>query len=117
MPSTDYQFFSAFATEFCTRFPAVAVDGSYYDLPGITVYHTHTQALPEKGRLEINLTTPEATDEFEWTVELTLKDKRTERFIHLILRCDGSVVETYGKTVIPLTPARSAEIQTLLRQL
>ncbi|HUC87480.1 MAG TPA: hypothetical protein VMR75_04180 [Candidatus Saccharimonadales bacterium] len=117
MSTSDYDYFSGFAHSFSSRFPAVAVDGDYYDLPGTTVYHTYTQALPGKGRLEVNLTTPEAAAAFEWTIEITLNDKAAGRFIHIIARRDNSVVETYGKTVIPLTPSRSAEIQALLASL
>jgi hypothetical protein len=113
MSKADYDYFSDFTAHFIRQFPPVAVDGAYYDLPDTTVYHTHTRPLAAKGRLEVNVVTPEAADAFEWTTEITLNDKATGRFIHLIIRRDGSVVETYGKTVIELTPARSTELHTI----
>lgn len=117
MPTADYDYFSRFAAEFAAVFPPAPVDGDYYDLPGTTVYHTHTRKLTAKGRLEVNVVTPEAAEAFEWTTEITLNDKADGRFIHLIIRRDGSVVETYGKTVIELTPGRSTEIRSILEQL
>ena len=117
MPAADYDYFSRFAAEFTAAVPPEPVDGAYYDLPGTTVYHTHTRKLAAKGRLEVSVVTPAAAEAFEWTTEITLNDKAAGRFIHLIIRRDHSVVETYGKTVIELTPPRSAEIRTILGQL
>jgi len=118
MPTDSiYQRFVAFAAEFNATHPDTGVDGDYYELPGLTVYRTATQPLPAKGRLEVNTVTPEAADRFEWSLEITLNDKASGRFIHLIVRPVGDVVETYGKTVLPIDAARADEILALLMQL
>jgi hypothetical protein len=111
-----YQRFTAFAAQFRADHPGTAVDGDYYDLPGTTVYHTATHPLPAKGRLEVNTVTPAAADHFEWASEITLNDKVSGQFIHLIARRAGDVVETYGKTILPIDAARADEILTALEQ-
>ena len=115
--SIDYNRFLSFAETFSHAIPPVPVDGEYYDLPGTTVYNKHTQLLAGKnaGRLEVNVVTPEAATAFEWAIEITLNDKAAGEFIHLIVRPDGSIAETYGKTVLPVNATRADEILGLLR--
>ena len=105
--------------EFIEKFTATIepkpIDGEYYDLPGKAVFNTYTQKFKGNGgRLEVNLITADAPGEFEWATELTLNDKTTGDFIHLIIRRDASRAETYGKNVIPMEPEREAEILTAL---
>jgi len=99
-----------FAQTFAANREAQPVDGDYYELPGTVVYHTTTQKLPEKSRLEVNTITPEAADRFAWQAEITLNNKVNGDFIHVIIRTDGSAEETYGKTVTPVDAAREREI-------
>ena len=117
MPSSnDYQRFRRFAETFSQSRPNTKVSGDYYDLPGVTVYHSATQKLPDGGRIEVNRITPEAPPTFAWETEITINDKPTGRFVHLILQRDHSVTETYGKTILPVDSDRAAEIFTLLAE-
>lgn len=51
-----------------------------------------------KNYLEINLTTLAAEVAFEWRAEITISTD--DSYKHFLLRKDGSIVETYGKTVL-----------------
>lgn len=102
-----------FVKQFISDIEPNPIDGEYYDLPGKTVYNTYTRKF-KGGRLEVNQITPDTPSEFEWATELTLNDKTTGEFVHLILLRDGSRAETYGKNVIPIEPEREAEILSVL---
>lgn len=108
---------AAFAAKFCRDHPGEPVDGTYYDLPDTVVYTTSTLKLPERSRIEINTITANTPPSFEWQHEITIKDKPTGTFVHVLLRRDGSVVETYGKTILPVDENRGAEILALLEGL
>lgn len=112
-----YDRFLAFITPFCQNHPGLPVNGEYYDLPDETVYTTSSMQLPAKGRIEVNTIAPGAPADFEWEYELTIKDKVDDHFVHMIIRHDKSVVETYGKTIIDVTEDRAAEILKLLKDL
>ncbi len=110
-----YQDFRDFADRFAGSHAPQAVDGAAYECPGVTVYHTHTQPLPNKGRLEVNATTPQAAG-FDWSHEITLNDKVNGVFLHCIIRHNRTLEETYGKQVTPISPQRGAEILALLQE-
>ncbi|HSX41672.1 MAG TPA: hypothetical protein VLF21_03565 [Candidatus Saccharimonadales bacterium] len=86
------------------------VDGDYFDLPGTVVYTQAKKSLPEKGRLEINVSDPSVRDRFTWNAEITLDRRSNDIFKHILLNGDGSVVETYGKRVIEVTDETAAEL-------
>ncbi len=115
-PSTS-QRFTDFAHQFMATHDSIAVDGDYYGLAGTTVYHTATQPLAGKGRIEVNLVSPEAASQFEWTIEITINDKLSGQFVHLIVRREDDAVETYGKTVLPIDTTRADAIFTILGEL
>lgn len=111
-----YAQLGAFAENFIRVYPGEPVDGALYGLSGTTVYHTHTQPLAMKSRIEVNQITIDAANSFEWASEITVKDKVNDEFIHLILRPDRTAAETYGKTVTPITSDRAGEIIRLIQQ-
>jgi hypothetical protein len=115
--TTAYDSFTAFAQTFREANPQMPVAGDDYDQPGAVVYHQATRQLPGGGRIEVNTLTPEAPAAFAWEVEVTINDKQGGRFVHLILQRDHEVVETYGKTIIPVDPRRAAEIHDVLAEL
>ena len=118
MPTpTDYQRFCQFARRFSQAHPRVAVAGDYYDAPGTTVYHRATRQLREGGWIEVNAITPETPAAFAWEVEITINDKADGRFIHLIVQRDRRIVETYGKTLLPVSRDRTADILEVLAEL
>ena len=108
---------SSFVEAFMTAHPTVDVDGEYYELPGTVVYSTATKTLPNKGRIEVNAIGNTTPADFEWRAEITIKDKEADMFIHMLLRRDDSIVETYGKTVTPVDEARFNEIYSILNRL
>lgn len=105
------------STKFIATAEPKAVDGEYYDLPGQIVYTSYALKLPEKGRIEVNVISPEAPASFEWQLEYTVNDKRDGTFVHLLVLRDGNLAETYGKTVLDVDKARAAEIQDLVERL
>lgn len=107
----------SFVTEFCAVNSGNPIDGEYYDAPGRIVYTTYSRTLPERGRLEVNALAPKAPDSFEWDYEITIKDRLNDEFIHVLLRRDGSLVETYGKTVLEVDEPRGKEILSHLERL
>ncbi|HUC20792.1 MAG TPA: hypothetical protein VMR98_04845 [Candidatus Polarisedimenticolaceae bacterium] len=109
--------FIQFAEQFTAANPVIKVTGEYYDLPGQTVYTTATHKLKGGGRIEVNTTTENTPDDFEWKHEITVNDKVEKRFIHLIVRHDNTIVETYGKTILPVSQERATEIMTALAEL
>jgi|GEM_PF-2694340 len=117
MPASDFERFVSFANAFAASRTPADIDGDYYDQPGVIVYRQATHQLPDGGRVEVNLITPEASLAFAWEAEITINDKQTDRFIHLILQRDGKVVETYGKTILPVDGDRAAAIWAVLAEL
>ncbi len=117
MTDATYQNLLDWAQQFSTNRPADPVDGEYYDMPGTTVYTTARQALQTGGRLEVNLTTPDAQKEFSWQAELTIDDLANQRYQHILLQTDGTVVETYGKQVIPVDTGSAQKILADLKEL
>jgi len=114
-----YDQLRAFAQAFCATHPLVDVDGDYYEAPGITVFTqaTHKLAGKGRGRIEINTLAPEAPTSFEWQYEITINQPLEDIFIHLLLRRDGELVETYGKTVLEVDDDRAQEILNILTEL
>lgn len=106
-----------FAQQFVASRPTTAMDGEYYELPGVIMYHTATLRFPDKGRIEINKLTTAAPETFEWQYEITIDDKPSGSYIHLLLRRDGTLVETYGKTVLQVDNKRAVELYELLQRL
>ncbi len=107
-----------FAEQFSDTHPAIEVTGEYYDLPGQTVYFCSTHQLGKKGgRIEVNSTIQDTPADFEWKHEITVNDKQQGRFIHLIVRRDNSLVETYGKTILPVNQERATEIMGIIHEL
>lgn len=92
------------------------VDGQIYEQSGTTVYHAAVQKLDTGGRIEINLITPEAQG-FSWLAELTIDDAANTLYQHVLLQNDGSIVETYGKTVIPVSDGEAEVILDRLERL
>lgn len=115
--SAMYEEMTTFINDFCESHDTVDVDGEYYDAPGVTVYKTSSMQLPEKGRIEVNTLSDAAPAMFEWAHEVTIKDKQSSTFIHFLVRPDKSLVETYGKTVLPIDQERGSEILSHLRRL
>ena len=115
--SDSYQKFAQFAEDFISEYPGKPVPGDYYGLQGKTVYHTSSMPLPGKGRLEINRTTSDAGPSFSWHTEITLNDKESGEFIHVILKDGDELEETYGKTVLEVSDTRANKILELLRRL
>ena len=113
---TSYQLFETFTKSFCASKTPKEVSGEYYGLPGKTVYHTYSLPLPGKGRLEINRTTPSANGTFSWHTEITLNDKESGEFIHVILKNGNEIEETYGKTVLEVSDTRARNILNLLHK-
>lgn len=117
MNTNDYEEFKLWAEKFCNENEGTAIDGEYYDLPGITVYKTHKIPLEGKGRIEVNCVTPEAQEHFFWNYEITLDDLETETYKHLILQTDGKLVETYGKNVNEIDATTASQILNQLSEL
>jgi hypothetical protein len=115
--ATDYTRMMEFVSQFTSSRSLSEVSGEAFGLPPTTVYHTATHPLPGKGRIEVNLTTPDTPDNFEWLAELTIDNRAAAQFIHLIARRDQTIVETYGKNVIEISPARAKAIMKLLTDL
>lgn len=115
--SQIYQSILKWALEF-TQSPATKpVDGAYYDMPETVVYTNTIQKLPEKGRLEVNITEPVAHGAFHWRAEITIDDREQELYKHVLLQLDGEIVETYGKQVIPVSDNQAEEILATLQRL
>lgn len=117
MATSDFEQFVGFAHRFAASRPTTDIAGDYYDQPGVVVYRQTTHKLPEGGRVEVNIITPAASLAFAWEAEITINDKQADRFIHLILQRDGNVVETYGKTILPVDGDRAAAIRSCLTEL
>ena len=113
----DYERFVAFARNFTGAHPQQDIAGDYYDQPGTIVYRQATYKLAAGGRVEVNTITAAASPAFAWEVEITINDKVGGRFIHLILQRDHEVVETYGKTILPIDGDRTSEILAVLNEL
>jgi hypothetical protein len=94
-----------------------ATSGEYYDLPDKIVYNTATKKLPPKGRLEANRITPEAKDHFEWLYEITLDDRESGLYRHILLMPDEKLVETYGKKVIPVDEETGQQLAEIANKL
>lgn len=106
--------FETFVRDFMNNGEGIPVDGAYFDLPGTTVYTQVKKALPDKGKLEVNVSSTEVRDRFAWKAEITLDRRAIDIYKHLLINVDGSVVETYGKRVIPVTDSSAP---TILKQL
>lgn len=117
MMTSDFERFVSFARTFAATRPQTDISGDYYDQPGVVVYRQTTHKLPDGGRVEVNIITPAASPAFAWEAEITINDKQTDRFIHLIVQRDGEVVETYGKTILPVDADRAAAIHAILTEL
>lgn len=102
--------FEQFVSAFMNTAPGEAVDGAYFDLPGTTVYTQVKKPLPEKGKLEVNISNPDVRDKFTWKAEITLDRRAIDIYKHLLINSDGTVVETYGKQVIEVTDETAPEI-------
>jgi hypothetical protein len=112
-----YDQFLTFVQAFSASHTATPIDGEYYDKPGVMVYTQVLQKLPDRGRIEVNTLTPDAPSTFEWQYELTINQPLNEIYIHLLLRADKSLVETYGKTVNEVDDDRAQEILNILSEL
>lgn len=108
--------FLAFTKAFTQKHPGQPVDGESYGVDG-PVFLTSVLKLPEKGRLEVNTVLDTTPEEFEWQAEITINDREADEYIHMIIGRDGSLAETYAKTVLPLTPERAAEILGYLERI
>ena len=117
MQPTDHDQIVAFAERFTASRPLSPVSGSQFGLGEAVVFHTAVQPLPEKGRVEVNRIAPDAPPSFEWVLEVTIDNRAGGQFIHFIARRDGSLVETYGKNVIPIDHARTTSLLKLLTDL
>lgn len=104
---TIYDTLLKWTQSFSHRHNAIAVDGEYYDQPGQTVYTTAKVPLKSGGRVEVSLT-PAVTD-FSWKAEITIDDAANNHYQHILLQQDGSIVETYGKQVIPIDTATATK--------
>jgi hypothetical protein len=97
------------AIQFSQQHDPQPVDGEYYSLPGQTVYTSARLKLPEKGRIEVNLTEAGALSSFSWRAEITLDHAADSNYQHFLLQTDGQIVETYGKQVIPVPEAEAEQ--------
>jgi hypothetical protein len=117
MANTTYNRFRAFTQAFFTSHQSQDVLGDSYDLPDTIVYRQATHPIPGGGRIEVNRITPQTPPGFAWETEITINHKSAGDFIHLILQRDQEVVETYGKTILPIDDPRATEILTILTEL
>ncbi|HVE81072.1 MAG TPA: hypothetical protein VNA68_02990 [Candidatus Dormibacteraeota bacterium] len=69
------------------------------ELDGKIIYDSCKATSPE-GPIEINLTRDYARPPFEWLAEITLDGKP---FRHFLLTSEQTVIETYGKQVLPVS--------------
>ncbi|HEX7259896.1 MAG TPA: hypothetical protein VF272_03120 [Candidatus Saccharimonadia bacterium] len=116
-PSMISTSFITFAEQFSATHPVIEVTGEYYELPDRVVYTSAAHPLEGGGRVEVNTTTADTPPDFEWKHEVTINDKQRKQFIHLIVRHDDSVVETYGKTILPVNTERAIEIMAVIDEL
>lgn len=100
---TIYDKIFVWSQSFHRHYPPQPVDGEIYEQAGTAVYQNSKQVLETGGRIEINLITPEAKG-FSWRAEITIDDAANKLYQHVLLQTDGDIVETYGKTVIPVSP-------------
>lgn len=117
MTSTNAQTYESmlkWAQSFSQANEPTPVDGEYYDMPNMTVYTTARRALPTGGRLEVNLTAPAAQSAFSWNMEITIDDIINSKYQHLLLQTDNTIVETYGKQVIPVDNTKAQAILAML---
>ncbi len=99
---SNYQELLKWCKKFSGDHEAKPIDGDYYDMPGQIVYTTARRPVPSGGRLEVNLTTPAASEVFSWRAELTIDDAENQIYQHILLTTDDEVIETYGKQIIPV---------------
>jgi hypothetical protein len=114
---TAYNRLFLWAQQFTDRNDSQPIDGEYYDLPGTVVYHTTRNKLEGGGRLEVNLVTESAHEAFSWRAEITIDELATETYQHILLQTDGSIVETYGKQVIPVDTEAAEQILATISRL
>jgi hypothetical protein len=100
--------------QFSQHQSAQPVDGDYYGVPGETVYTTARSKVDGGGRVEVNLTTPKAHQNFSWQAEITIDDTTTGTYKHVLLQTNGEIVETYGKTVTPVDAAGAESLYNTL---
>lgn len=109
-PSKIFTRLLLWAKSFSADHDAKAIEGSDYDLPGQTAYTRSIYKIPTGGRVEVNLTSVVAQASFSWLAEITLDDAANELFRHILLQTDHAIVETIGKTVIPIDDTEAEEL-------
>jgi hypothetical protein len=87
---------------------AVSGDAFTETVHGMTVFYRRT-IMTDGRKIEVNATTEQARPTFEWLAEITIDDKGTNYYQHFLLR-PADLVETYGKTVLDVEPARATEL-------
>ncbi|TAK89520.1 hypothetical protein EPO04_00170 [Patescibacteria group bacterium] len=91
------------------------VDGQAYNQPGQNIFTQTIIKLPNGGQIDLKLTLPQASSDFEWLAEITVDDTSTGEYKHYLLRKAGDIVETYGKQVIDVSEADAQGLLDYLR--
>lgn len=81
---------------------AAAVTEAVFKLPGL--------------KFTVRIVSDIAQPAFEWRAELTF-DRGGPDFRHFLLRCDGEIVETFGREMVPLSDDQTAELISQIEQI